>query len=103
MPAQTAKCPYCGFESRAEAEKRAEHRSKILRNCTLIRETGLLPARTIDISRKGIGLSMHGQEGLRSGEFLKLKVSDFDLELEAVVVWVSKGPAGIEKAGLKFV
>lgn len=107
MPASAGlKCPYCGFESKGVkggAERRIEQRARILRECSILRETGSITARAVDITCKGIGLQFQNHANLSRGEVLRLKVSDFDLDSKAVVVWSFRGSQGRESAGLMFV
>lgn len=97
------KCPYCGFESKGGAERRTEQRARILRDCSILRETESITAKAVDISPKGIGLQFQTQANLSSGEVLRLKINDFDLDSKAVVVWSVKGSQGRENVGLMFV
>lgn len=96
-------CPYCGFGFNVvEPEGRGERRTTIERACGLSKGDVSLPARTVNISRSGICVTLAGPAQIVEDDRVRVTVKDFDLDTYASVVWVRSVDRGTRNAGLSF-
>ncbi len=96
-------CPYCGFKiNTVEAEHRAERRAAIERLCSLVTGAWSVNARTVDISKAGICVTVPAPVELSEDDTVHVKVTDFDLDVDARVVWVRRADDMTSRAGLVF-
>lgn len=96
-------CPYCGFAiNTVEAEGRSEKRAAIERVCSLLKDGRSLPASTVDISKAGICIRIPSPVELSEEDTVHVRVTDFDLDTDARVVWVRRVDEMTSRAGLEF-
>ncbi len=95
-------CPFCeySFIKTDYTEKRLEDRKLIEKKCVLSNGFGMITARAIDISEKGLGLVINGKVPFKKSD--KLVVSLADETSWYQVKWLIALNGRSSKAGLKF-
>lgn len=98
---KTVRCPYCGFESKSDGqEKRQDVRARVAKDCVLTAEKESIKAKVIDICERGIGVLATGD--IPEGKTFRVVVEDFELEVNAMIVWKTSFGGGPARAGLRF-
>ncbi len=95
-------CPFCGhsFMKTDYTEKRLEPRKTIEKECVLSNGFGMMTARAVDISEKGLGLVINGTVPFK--KFDKL-IASLDIKSSwCQVMWIRALNETSSKAGLKF-
>ncbi len=103
-PETDTSCPFCGFAlvSRRD-ELRSVKRALIRRDCLLLDGENVGAGRTEDLSVKGAGITVVGSMPLAKGIRLRVVIKEFEMDMDADVVWV-KGPTDARtRIGLSFV
>jgi hypothetical protein len=62
----------------------------------------VIPARTVDISPRGIGLELRENPNLRSGEQVVLDIHSLRLRKKARLIWLSSQGERVWRGGLEF-
>lgn len=101
--ANNADCPFCGFFIKSVAAmRRHEERSLVQRNCCLLAGDLMIPAETVDLSSRGVGVRISGKVPFKKDDTLNVVVKDFDMDLKARVVWIENCEDSSVKTGLMF-
>jgi hypothetical protein len=103
-PETDMSCPFCGFALvSGKDELRSVERALIERDCLLLDGENVEAGRTADLSVKGAGVTVVGPKPFKKNDRLRVVIKDFEVDINADVVWV-KGPADKRiRLGLKFV
>lgn len=97
-------CPFCGYLIKfCPSDLRKEERAVIQRNCTIHRLNLTLTGRTINISKKGVGVNIDCIATFEPDDSLSIAIQDFELYSKAKVVWVKKNNNLTSKVGLQFI
>ena len=103
-PETDTSCPFCGFALvSGKDELRSVKRALIRRDCLLLDGENVGAGRTADLSVKGAGVMVMGPMLFKRDDRLRVVIKDFEVDIDADVVWV-KGPADKRtRLGLRFV
>jgi hypothetical protein len=103
-PETDTSCPFCGFELKSgHDELRSVKRALIQRSCLLMDGENVGAGRTMDLSVKGAGVTVMGPMSFKRNDRLRVVIKDFEVDMNADVVWV-KGPVDKRtRIGLRFV
>lgn len=100
---QDIACPFCGFFFKiVEQDLRSETRSSIQRDCLLTAGEHKVFAKTVDISKSGIGIRFKGTMPFDEDETIHTLVKDFDINTDARIMWSKRYNSSGTKAGLRF-
>ncbi len=103
-PETETSCPFCGFALKSgKDELRSVKRAFIQRDCLLLSGEEVGAGRTVDLSRKGAGVRVMGPMPFKRGDRLRIVIKDFEVDMNAMVVWVKGSGGRTTSAGLKFV
>ncbi len=102
-PATDTNCPFCGFELvSGNDDLRFVKRASVRRDCLLLDGENVEAGRTVDLSMKGVGVTVTGSMLFKKDDRLRVVIKDFEVDISADVVWV-KGPINKISMGLKFI
>ncbi len=100
---QDINCPYCGYAFKVfDQKRRAEERTSMQRDCKLSFDLKNLEAYTVDISQTGLGIKMAESAAVNKDDVLRVVVKDFDIDINAQVVWIKHYDSVVARAGLRF-
>lgn len=74
----------------------------IQRDCDIIRQGRSYSAKTVDVSKDGVGVELKGEMPFGVDDKLRVKVKGFDIDSDARVVWTKKEPGSATRAGLRL-
>lgn len=101
-PQANAPCPYCGHPFQTEEERRCEPRRREKEILVLLLNSEAIPARTVDISPRGIGLELRENPNLRPGEQVILDIHSLQLRKRARLIWLASEEEKVWRGGLEF-
>jgi uncharacterized C2H2 Zn-finger protein len=103
-PETETRCPFCGFALKSgKDESRSVKRAFIQRDCLLFSGEEVGAGRTVDLSRKGAGVRVMGPMPFKRDDRLRIVIKDFEVDMNARVVWVKGSGGRTTMAGLRFV
>lgn len=103
-PETDTSCPFCGFLLKSgKDESRSANRAFIQRDCLLLSGTEVGAGRTVDLSRNGAGVKVVGPMPFKRDDSLRVVIKDFEVDMNAKVVWVKVSGGRTTRAGLRFV
>lgn len=85
-------CPFCGlvFSFDFGADNRVQERLHFDKDCELTNGQTSVVARTVDISRNGLGVVMVGATSFDRGESLSVTLMGLRIGYDAQVMWVTQ-------------
>lgn len=101
-PQANAPCPYCGHPFQTERDRRREPRRREREVLVMLLNSEVIPARTVDISPRGIGLELRENPNLKPGEQVVLDIHSLRLRKRARLIWLSSQGERVWRGGLEF-
>lgn len=97
-------CPFCGYSfGKIELENRKEKREVLIKDCILKNGFGMISAKTIDVSKAGVGVKVEkGFLPFSINDNIYIDITDLEVYSRAQIVWKKKISDEISWAGLRF-